>query len=280
MRVTTTSTLAMRWRARGPRWLVFATVGVFCLGGIRAMLRDPEASPAASPRVVATRDLEAEAFAQSFARVYLAWDGSDTPVRERRLSSMFSSALDGQAGVQIPARARQRVRWTTVAGSAPASGGRRVVLAVGTDVGVWQLSVLVARDRAGRLGVPTYPAIVGTPPSSARVDPPTLTPVTSAGLLSVARRVVTNYLQGERENLVADLAPGASVVLPDERLQVRSIGEIGWTPAPRAVRVEVVARRRDGVGLTLAYDLDVVRRAGRWLVRDLLSNPIPKERLP
>ena len=103
--------------------------------------------------------------------------------------------------------------------------------------------------------------------------------MTDAQLLTTARRLVRNYLARARENLGADLAPGATVVLPDQRLTVRSIGEIGWT-APRTLRVEASVRRPDGVELTLAYDLDVVRRAGRWLVRSLLSSPTHKEASP
>jgi hypothetical protein len=157
---------------------------------------------------------------------------------------------------------------------------RRVAVDVGTDHGDWQLSVLVSRDDAGRFAVATYPSLVGPVATSSEVEPTSLAPVTDTRLIATSKRVVTNYVERARDNLAADIAPGASVVLPGRRVALRAIGDIGWVDERRTVRVEATVRTRDRVLMTLTYDLRVIRRAGRWLVNGISSTSTPKEPTP
>ena len=171
MRITTTSLTALRWRARLPRMLAVTAVAILSVAGARAALRPvPQPAGQVVPRATSS-DPQAEAFAQAFARAYLTWDGSRPEARERELAQLMSSALDPDGGVKVPRPARQRAVWTTLSSSAPVPGGRRVGVDVGTDRGVWHLSVVVGRDKMRRLSVASYPALTGPLPSTSTPRP-------------------------------------------------------------------------------------------------------------
>ena len=70
--------------------------------------------------------------------------------------------------------------------------------------------------------------------------------VTDGGLRAVAQRAVTNYLAGERTNLLADLDPAAVVSLPTAVLDVRSVRSITKAARDR-VAVEVAAADDTGI---------------------------------
>ena len=94
-------------------------------------------------------------------------------------------------------------------------------------------------------------------------------------LRAVSERAVRNYLAGERRNLAADLADGASSRCPSRRLTVdeRRVDHVGrrgdgW-------RCRCARPKPDGATWTLRYELAVVRRE-RWYVRSLQVNPRSK----
>jgi hypothetical protein len=88
----------------------------------------------------------------------------------------------------------------------------------------------------------------------------------------VAQRAVTNYLAGQRTNLLADLDPAAVVSLPTTVLDVRSVRSITKAAEDR-VAVEVAAADDAGIQWTLRYELTVVHR-DRWYVRAIEPDPV------
>ncbi len=83
---------------------------------------------------------------------------------------------------------------------------------------------------------------------------------------------MTNYLAGERTDLLADLDPAAVVSLPTAALEVRSLRSITKAAGDR-VAVEVVAADEAGTQWTLRYELTVVHR-DRWYVRAIEPDPV------
>jgi len=69
-------------------------------------------------------------------------------------------------------------------------------------------------------------------------------------------------------------------VLPRRPLRVRSIREVTWAEAGRRVAVVVDTRADDGTEMTLRYELGLVRRHGRWLIRFIQTNPLSREDTP
>jgi hypothetical protein len=229
-------------------------------------------------RVVQERvDLGAHAVAEGFARAYLTWDARHPERHEAAVARFVSAELDAGAGVRLPARGAQRVDWTVVAGDASGQGVRHITVQAGTTRGVVALVVSVARDRRGFHVVPAYPALVGPAPLDSRLRHPAEDAVDVPALEAVARRVMRNFLVGERADLLADLDAQAVVVLPSQRLSLRSVRSVTWARRSSRVAVVVEAGARGGAVLTLRYELEVVRRAGRWLVRSIQSNSISEE---
>ena len=247
------SARADRARARAPRYLFIAALAITSLVGMRTMVSPPstqsiERSPAPAS------DESAQSFALEFARAYLSWGPGVS--RERALRPFLSSDLDYDAGVST--RGRQRVRWAQVAADEPARGGGWTIViaaAVTTQTAPLYLAVGVER-RGGALALTGYPALVGAP-RSAHAALPGRDDVASQTLRALGRRVVTNYLAANAQNLAADLAPSARVALPTLSARAGSIDSVQWAAGAGSgaivVTVEAIdARRRRW---TLAYEL-------------------------
>jgi hypothetical protein len=136
----------------------------------------------------------------------------------------------------------------------------------------------VHRTERGFLVVPRYPALVGPPVSDPGAAPAEERDVSDGALRAVAERAVTNYLAGQRDNLLADLHPAAVVSLPPALLDVRSVRSITKAAGDR-VAVEVSAADDAGIQWTLRYELAVVRR-DRWYVRAIEPDPVAAGRRP
>ena len=257
-----------RLRARAPRFLLVTTLALTSALGVRELVSPEETSTAAGHRLVS--DYALEDFAQGFARAYLTYDAVRPQVRERALAPYTSDAIDADAGLMPAARGSQRVAWTRVAQNQEAlAGGRIVVVAVGiAGVSVpLYLAVPVDRIEGGAIALTGYPSLVGAP-VTAEASPADREEVSDEELLTVAERVLRNYLAGERQNLAADLAPGASVSIPAQRLEVDSVEEIFWAAGidSGAVLATVIAVDEGGASWTLTYELGVERLRGRVLV--------------
>jgi len=266
----------LRARARAPRIALFAVCAVLSLLGLRALVA-PVPSKVAAAVMSTGQDLSAEAFAEGFARAYLSWDVELPEAHERAVAQFVGADVDAGAGLVLPPRGSQRVRWATVAQDGTGVHGRRMVTvaAVTSNGPVW-LAVTVARDH-GALFVPVAPAIVGGPPSAPRASSGVEAEVEDRGLRLVAARVVRNFLAGERDDLAADLAPHVAVSPPAQPLKPRSTDAVTWVTRPRRVAVAVTARERSGAVAALRYELDVRRMAGRWVVTAVHTNPAPQE---
>lgn len=282
MRVEAGSLRRARWWARAPKLALLMVAAALAAAGLRTVLAGAPV-PAAAPSATRgeQRDVAAEAFAEAFVRAYLSWDRRDPERRERDLARLASEQLDAGAGLTPPDASSQRVRQTAVAAVTRTPRGQAITVAAATGDETLHLAVAVARDHDGRLFVADYPALVGAPPTNPGAEVAAEKPLDDASLRRVARRALENYLAGERSNLLADLAPGAVQTLPMQRLKLTRVREATWALPERRVALAVEADAPElGAALTLRYELDVVRRTGRWLVRSIHTNPTPTEASP
>jgi hypothetical protein len=220
-----------------------------------------------------------DGFAEAFARTYLSFPSQNPAVREKQLRAFGfdAGALTQDDGGDSP----RTIAWSAPVASSSGGRGRRVVTVLADDGHRrWYLAVTVTIDRAGRLAVVAPPALVGAPAvrSVAAVAPEL--EVDDPALTQVAVRAVRHYLAGERSDLVADLVPGVAVTLPSVPAQVADVVAVTWVARPARVAVSVVAAASGGLRLTLRYELEMGRVAGRWLVRRIQVNPLNREVLP
>lgn len=268
---------SMRARARAPRAALLVTCGVLAAVGLKelAVPTRPVAAPGAP---AAARDTTAEAFAESFVRSYLTWDARKPDAHERAVAPFLAADAEANAGLSVPPTSSQTVEWTAVVADRSAGARQRIVtVSAETSAGPVHLGVTVARDEGGLLFVARPPAVVGAPASTTKGVAAAEQEVEDRALRLVAGRVVRNYLAGERDDLAADLDARAVLSLPDFRLRVRTTDAVTWVSQPRRAAVVVTAGGRNGLQLTLRYELDVVRRAGRWVARTVHTNPVARE---
>lgn len=273
LRVDVSPLWLVRLRGRAPRIALLTLAGVLSVAGVKSIVRPP-APPAAEARHAPVLDVAVLGLAQRFARAYLTWDPRHPDGRQAQLAA-FGRAFDALSSDDLGTSPRS-VSATTVVGDELLTA-RREVVTVAADDGATTtyLAVTVAKDAAGRPYVPAPPAIVG-PPLTASTEPtPEEVEVGDPALRAVAARVVRNYLARDRSDLAADLSPASVVSLPPEALKVRSVDAITWA-GPRRVGVAVTAEGA-GLQLSLRYDLDLLLRGGRWLVRTIEVNPLDQE---
>ncbi len=259
--------------ARAPGMLAVFALLLLAAVGVKATLAPRATSaPAAGPPATGEPDLTEQGFAQAFARAYLSWDARQPDQHQRQVAAFLSGSLDGDGGLRVPQRGQQQVLWTAAIQDRPdAHGDRMITVAAQTTRELLYVAVPVHRTPRGFLVVPRYPALVGPPVSDPGAAPVEERDVSDGALRAVAERAVTNYLAGQRANLLADLDPGAIVSLPTTVLDVRSVRSITKAARDR-VAVEVAA---DGAGSqwTLRYELAVVHR-DRWYVRAIEPDPV------
>lgn len=270
--VVTRSARANRAFARGPRLLVLSAVGVLAIAGARVAIAGTDRPLAIARASAPFPDLVAQGFAQSFARAYLTWDARRPELHAKQVAPYVSRTLDPGAGLQPPDRGSQGVLWTAVVQDrAVGYRVRMITVAAQTTRSLVHLAVPVQRGARGLLIVPRYPALVGPPVSDPAQRVGTEKEVEDTALRTVAARTVTNYVEGERDNLRADLDRATVVSLPTAALRVRSVDAVAWAAA-RRVAVTVAAEGADGTAWTLRYELSVVRR-DRWYVRAISIDP-------
>ena len=262
-----------RWAARLRSGLALLVIAILSAAGLRAAVTGPTEPPRV-PLPAVPQDLEAEGFAETFARAYLTWDAAHPERHAQGVAPFASAVLESGAGLTVPRGTRQEVVWTAPVQDRRLADGRRLVtVAAQTTAELYYLSVPVGRDRNGFMFVSHYPALVGGPAANPRSQTRGEPEVEDPLLDAVARRAVTNYLARETSDLRADLAPTAVVSLPPAALEVRSVDRVVWA-GPRRVAVELRAAT-GGAELTLRYELDVVKRE-RWYLRSIQVNPNSK----
>lgn len=270
LQVAARSASASRWLARAPR----LALGIVCImlaaAGLRATFAPTPVSSAGSAAPTAAQpDVQSQALAEAFAREYLTWDGGGAS--ESELGG-FGTSVEPP---DVPAGVRQTIRWTGVASVDRTSRDRLVVTVFAdTSAGPYSVAVPVGRGPHGTRRIAGPPAIVGAVPiAPGREDRSAERDVEDRALVAVVRRTLRNYLAADGSDLAADLDRTAVVVTPDVPLVLRSVDSPTWVVTGRRVAVTARARTRAGVELTLRYELAVVRRAGRWLVQTVHTNP-------
>lgn len=268
------------WRIRLaeelPRVLVQAAAVLGLFASARYAIAPPKSSISHSTiSSAALADRSAEGFASLFARRYLTWNSSDPEARRRSLAPYLNSWMEAEAGLQPPERGEQQVLWTEVVQSRIASAGEHLyTIATQTDSdGLLYLTVGVVREPGGSLALEGYPAFVGAPASAGAVSAGNLREVENAALVTVVRRAIRNYLAGAESELDADLLVGTQVSLPAAPLSMQTLDSLAWSPNGHAVVAVVRARDERGAQYTLAYELGVVSRAGRWEIAAIQMNP-------
>ena len=259
-----------------PRYLLYATCAWGLAASARFALAPPHRGGAAVMRPPASpSDLGTRAFAAMFARRYLSWDAGNPQASGGSLAAFQGRAFEAELGRRIPASGRQHVEWVEVVQARQSAAGRDVyTVAAQTDsAGLLYLSVAVARLADGRLALAGYPAFVGPPGSDPAWSPTHSSAVEDASLSTVVKRVLRNYLLPSREELVADLAPGARVSLPPQALRLLSVQRLSWSQDRRSVEAIVQTEDARGTQYTLAYELDVAIAQGRWEVSAVQMDP-------
>lgn len=223
----------------------------------------------------APSDRAAEGYASLFARRYLTWDAAEPLASQRALASFVGPGMEPGAGFQPPGRGEQQVEWDEVVQERePASGEHVYTVAAQTDTaGLLYLTVSVIRGEDGGLALAGYPALVGAPASGPAQAPVHMREVGDPALATVVERALRNYLNSSPGELAADLTSGARVSLPGLALSLESVQRLDWSPDGRSVMAVVQAQDARDAQYTLAYELDVANRQGRWEVSAIQMDP-------
>jgi len=166
--------------ARAPGTALVIALLLLAAVGLKTTLAPRSGStPPSRVTVAEVSDITEQGFAQGFARAYLSWDAQQPDRHQRQVAAFLSGTLDGDGGLQMPARGQQEVLWTTATGPAgrtrrPADHGGRADHA----------TAVVPR----RPGAPDAAHLYTSGASSSRRDdeyPPQLQPVTPTRLPSM-----------------------------------------------------------------------------------------------
>ena len=270
----TVSLRLVRLRANGVRYAFLGVLLLIAAAQLKALAAPPVQRRAAP---VARTAGDVGGYAELFTRTFLD-SRRRGEARDRALTGLgyaqdgLSMDRDGASG--------GRVGWTAaVATSARGASTTLVTVAAEMDTRIVYLAVPVAVDPLGRRSVPTAPALVGPPAVLASPVGRAEREVEDVRLRSAATRTVRHYLNGDREELVADLTGDAVVSAPDAVFRFVRAQAVTWT-GPRRVAVTVVARGPGEPQRTFRYELDVAVAGGRWLVRRVHLDPRSKESSP
>ncbi len=275
VRVRASSVRRLRVARELPRYLLQAMAVAGVIASTRYAISPPRPVIArASMPTSGLVDRAAEGFASLFARRYLTWDSTDPESHQLGLAPFVGSSMESEAGSQPPESGEQKVVWTQVAQARSITDGHRYTVAAETDTsGLLYLTVDVIRTSTGALALGGYPAFVGAPSSTSAASPAPPREVEDPALTTVVTRTLRNYLVGAGGDLAADLAPGAQVSLPGATLMLDSLQSLGWSSRGRSVVALVQAHDGRSAHYTLAYELDVASRSGRWEVSAIQMNP-------
>jgi len=262
----------VQWARLAPRLALYGTIGLLAALGLRELVSPSQVKPPPVPRVQVP-DGAAEGFATDFARAYLTYDAAHPDRREQTLADFAGGPIDADGGFSPPQRDSQQVYGAAVVQSrSPAANAWVYTVAAQTTNGPVHLTVPVQRDRDGYLHLTDYPGLVGPPAAKGADIPAAGRRVDDEALIAVVRRTLGNYVAGSDENLLADLAPQATVSTPSLPLRLDGMDDPTWVRNGRTVRAVVDAHTPDGGRLRLAYELDV-KRGDRWYVSAIAQDP-------
>jgi hypothetical protein len=267
--VIRTSATSARVRGAAPRVLWLTLVALLALGGLRQLLlpprplvlqRDVPAPAAADPAPV-------DALAQAFARAYLSFDAAQLQAHDDALTAFMSPGVDLSGAVQPGADQSQQVTWTAVSSHAPGPGDSTLVtvaVALAGDPVLRYLAVPVSQGPGGAVAVTGEPGLVAPPAHDERQPPSTGDDVEDGALRSVLVRALRAYLDGDADELAADLLPGSQAAVPQAPLALEQTESITWASRDE-IEVDVLARDGRGADYALRYLVSVALR-DRWYV--------------
>lgn len=268
--IVTRSLRSVQFRARVPRAVALLLVVILCIAGLRAILAPARTEVVARPVAAPATDQGADGFAQAFTRAYLSWKADDSGAYQAAVSQYLSGA-EAQS-LQAPGNGSQTVQSTFVTGEQREGQQTLITIGAQTNHGLVYLSVPVARDRHGFLFIASQPAFVGPPASDTSASVSTGEQVNDPALQRVVNRSITNYLAGNRSNLLADLTQNALVSIPTQHLTVTDTQPATWVVPNRRVAIQVSADDTRGNTWTLTYELSV-EKLDRWYVQSIQVDP-------
>lgn len=245
-----------------PRYLATALLVLLIVLGLRALLAPAPAQPEPA-RHSSSTDLPSQDFALQFARAYLTYDPTHAGRRERALAPFVPEGLESGGGAYLHA-GPQRVLWEEIASDQPAlAGGQVITVAAGVSTQrlPLYLAVTVRHERGEPLSLVGYPAFIGAPSLSRGVSESSRETVSDPAVKTVVERALRNYLQGQGQNLAADLTADAVITLPTLALHERGFERLEWTSGPgSAVLATLSAEDQHGSSYTLTYELGIAYR--------------------
>lgn len=280
-----------RWWVWTGRAVLWAFILVVVFNGVRVplagALRSPEteesgdtAARSGSPDESGYPSMAASAFAVRFARVYLNYDHDSAGRRAARLAKYLPAGAGRQLGWN--GKGTSRLRGVEVAR----------VRATDARHGVVTLSVLLD-DEWMRLAVPVYatgdamvvsgrPALMPAPPTAQlpASDRPAPDTEAEAELRRQLPGFFEAYAGGDAESLSRYLASGVTLTGFSSTVRFVSLDGL-FVPrahgAKRRVLATVTWRLDTGKGkageLQQTYQLTVVKRDGRWYVKQIDAAP-------
>lgn len=268
------------WRLRlnreAWRYLLGLAAAFGLLASARYALYPPRAAIAARPAAeTPPLDPAAESYAVEFARRYLTWSAAEPAASPLALESFTGAQMQPSAGLVLPSRGSEHVEWAEVAQRRqPAPGVHVYTIAAETSpAGPRDLAVTVERTAQGAISLDGYPAFVGAPASAPSPQPPQLATVADQALRVVVRRALTNYLADAPSELASDLVEGAVVTPPSYPLRLTAVTREDWALGGGTVLALVQATDGLGARYSLAYEVEVERAQGRWLVAAIETDP-------
>ena len=220
-------------------------------------------------------DLPAQLFARDFVSAFLSYDADNPEARSEALSA-FGGGDDQTWGYQPPSTGSRTVTETNVEQVYPKGADQDLyVIDAKTTAGNMHLSITIGRAETGELQVVGLPAIVGGVAHGESVDEPDegVDDVTAEQLKTVVPRALTNWFAHQSTDLAADLGPDATVALPDQTYELGQMAALEDLH-DGSVRATVVVSNKAGEQLTLAYDVNVEKRADRWTVSAIETLPL------
>jgi len=237
---------------------------------------DPVRPPAVRLPPLPHLDLEGQGYAERFARAYLSYNAGQPAAYQAALGAFLTNPTGD--GLQLPASGSQSVLDAQVIAQQPSPlGGETYTVAAQTSPGgLVYLNVPVAYTSSGALEIAGYPALVGPPASSPQdlsAQLQGLPGLADNAAATVLERALGNYLAGHPSDLQADLAPGASVILPPQSLALEQIQSAKAADGGRTVYATIIARAGDGAVYTLTYQVDFSDSGGRPYVTSIENSP-------
>jgi hypothetical protein len=268
---------------------LWGLVALGAIGGLVGLLR-PAAEPAAEGTggsETASVPPEMAGFAELAVRTWVEASGDEDDAAVGALFAVDPSTAAGDSG-------RRRVGATNTVGARRVGDGDdywAVTVAAGVDefggdrrwrsAGMWYVEIGVVRDEHGALVAVGEPALVPAPAEPADEPRPA---GGGLGVPSGDDEEMASTVEGFLSALVAGdgdvsryLAPGVEIA-PVTPAPFRQITLQRWSVTELSdteVRIRLTARGASagGVPRTVAYELGLEERAGRWEVRSLSGAP-------